>query len=63
MSDFRYPTPTESPLIDIEQYIPLLLAAVDQELDRPDVWPDGEAEIARGFIEDLKSWIMGLTNS
>lgn len=55
--DFRYDVPTASPLVDIAQYIPLLLAAVEAALDRPDVWPEGQEDIAMGYMEDLKVWI------
>lgn len=57
MSDFRYPTPTDSPDNDISQYIPLLLTAIDEALDRPDVWPDADVDLCLGYMEDLKAWI------
>lgn len=58
---FRYPTPTASPLQDWRQYIPLLLAAVDESLDRVDVWEESDADSALGYIEDLKVWLTELT--
>lgn len=57
-NDFRYPVPTASPWDDIEQYVPLLLTAVEAELDRRDVWPEGYEDEAIGYIEDLKAWLM-----
>lgn len=50
-----YPLPTESPYTDIAQYVPLLLAAVEAELDRSDAWDDFAT--ANGYVEDLKAWI------
>ena len=62
MTDFRYPTPTASPFTDIAPYIPLLLAAVEAELDTPAAWSEDDAAVALGYIEDLKIWITELTN-
>lgn len=56
----RYPVPTASPFDDIEQYVGLLLAAVDSELDRSDVWPDADAQTALGYVQDLKAWLVDL---
>lgn len=50
-----YPLPTESPYVDIAQYVPLLLAAVEAELDRKDAWDD--FSVANGYVESLKAWI------
>lgn len=55
--DYVYPLPTASPFEDIQQYIPLLLAAVDAELDRDEVWADSDVDQARGFVEDLRAWL------
>jgi hypothetical protein len=55
---FTYPVPTASPFEDIEQYVPLLLSAVEAELERRDVWPDDQVEEALGYMEDLKAWLM-----
>lgn len=63
MSEFRYPVPTASPYDDWQQWIPLLLSAVEAELDRPDVWPDDQADDALGLVEDLKAWLMELPGS
>lgn len=63
MSDFRYPLPTASPFDDIEQYIPLLLTAVEAELNTSSVWPDGESETGEGYAEDLIAWIMEIKNN
>lgn len=38
-------------------YLPLILSAIDAELARPDVWPEGSAATAMGYIEDLKSYL------
>lgn len=57
---YHYPTPTASPFDDIEQYIGLLLGAVDDSLDRPDVWDASESSIAMGYMEDLKAFIQEL---
>lgn len=57
---FRYPLPTASPLTDWRQYIPLLLAAVDESLDRESVWEEEDALTALGYIEDLKVWLTEL---
>jgi hypothetical protein len=57
MPDY-YPTPTASPFDDIEQYIGLLLGAIDAELDREDAWATGEAAAAQGYMEDLKAYLM-----
>lgn len=53
----RYPLPSISPLVDIDQWRDLLLAAVDEALDRRDVWDDADADAALGFVEDLKLFI------
>jgi len=58
---FRYPLPTASPLTDWRQYIPFLLAAVDESLDRESVWEEEDAFTALGYIEDLKVWLTELT--
>lgn len=55
-----YPTPTASPFVDIGQYVGLLLAAIDEALDRADVWDEGDAATAQGYMEDLKAWIAEL---
>lgn len=56
--DFVYPLPSASPLLDIRQWIPYLLAAVDAELDRPEVWDEQVWSLAQGFIEDLRAWLL-----
>lgn len=58
MSDFTYPLPTKSPDEGIEEYIPLLLSAVDAELGRREAWEDDDADAALGYMEDLKQWLM-----
>lgn len=58
MPPWKYPTPTASPFEDAQQYIALLLGAIDLELDRADAWEDAEANTALGYIEDLKQYIM-----
>lgn len=58
MSDYRYPTPTQPPDQDISQYVPLLLAAIDEALDRPDVWPEPDVDLCLGYMEDLKAWLI-----
>lgn len=63
MTQFRYPTPTASPFVDIEQYIPLLLTAVGAELDNVSVWPEGEELTGQGYAEDLQAWIAELRNN
>jgi hypothetical protein len=60
MSGFAYPTPTDTPQNDIAQYVALLLAAIDESLDRPDVWPEGDEDTAQGYMEDLKYYVMEL---
>lgn len=62
-NDFRYPTPTASVYDDPLQYIPLLLTAVDAALDRRDVWLDEDADLAVGYMEDLKAWLMDFPTS
>lgn len=57
-----YPVPTASPLDDIKQWVGLLLAAIDESLDRSDVWPEGEETTALGYVQDLKLWVSLLTN-
>jgi hypothetical protein len=57
MPDF-YPTPTASPYDDIEQYIGLLLGAIDAELDQDSAWAAEDTEIGRGYAEDLKAYLM-----
>ena len=39
------------------QYVPLLLSAIDAELERRDVWPEGQEDEAIGLMEDLKAYI------
>lgn len=51
---FKYPLPTASPYVDLLQYIPLVLSAIEVELDRRDVWFTGDEDTALGYIEDLK---------
>jgi hypothetical protein len=54
---YRYPVPTESPFSDFCQYIPLLISAVQEELDRDSVWNDSEAAQARNYIQDLYAYL------
>jgi microcystin-dependent protein len=60
--DYRYDPPTDSPFNDIEQYVPILLAAVEDWLDLPSVWPDESVTDALGYMGDLKAWIQELSN-
>lgn len=53
-----YPLPTASAFVDIAQYVPILLAAIDAELDRSDVWNESEVDIALGYVQDLKAWLV-----
>lgn len=52
-----YPVPSVSPLDSIVAWRDLLLAAIDEALDRADVWPEDELETALGYVEDLKLWV------
>lgn len=60
MTGGTYPTPTDTAYNDIEQYIPLLLGAISEELDRDEVWEQGEEANARSYIDDLITWISRL---
>lgn len=62
-ADYRYPVPTESIFDDVDQYVPILLAAIDDYMDYPNVWPEGEEEAALGYMEDVKAWIQELSNT
>lgn len=53
-----YPLPSASAFVDIAQYVPLLLAAIDAELDRTDVWNESEVDTALGYVQDLKAWLV-----
>lgn len=55
--DYVYPLPEASPFEDILAYVPLLLAAVDHELDRVEVWSDDDLDTALGYVQDLKAWL------
>lgn len=56
---YLYSVPSASPDDDIVIYAPLLIAAIEAELDRADVWDEttGDIEDALGYMEDLKYWI------
>lgn len=60
---FYFPTPTASPFDDIEQYKELLLAAIEAYLDVDAIWEPGEEVTARDYMEELKEYVIGLTNS
>jgi|SRR3990172_6068094 len=60
MTHYNYPAPTESPFFDFCQYIPLLISAVQEELDRDEVWQDSEVVQARGFMQELYRYLMQL---
>lgn len=55
-----YTVPASSPFTDIQQYAPLVVAAIEAELDRPDVWDETSGDVfdATGWMEDLKLWVM-----
>lgn len=53
-----YELPAVSPFADIGEYVGLLLAAVDAELDRWDVWDESEVDTALGYVQDLKAWLV-----
>lgn len=55
--DYVYPLPEQGPLANISEWIPLLLAAVDAELDRDGVWNDDDLDTALGYVQDLKAWL------
>jgi microcystin-dependent protein len=48
------PVPTESPYDDPDQYLPLILSAIEGFLLAKDVWSPETYEDARGYIEQLK---------
>jgi len=52
-----YPLPTAGPFEDIVEWIPYLISAVDEALDRSDVWEEADYETAMGYVEDLKAWL------
>lgn len=62
MTPHPYPVPTASIFVDMAQYIPLLLAAVDVALDNEYVWDEADADTALGYIGDLKLWLSLLEN-
>lgn len=58
MTHYNYPLPTASPYDDFLQYIPLLISAVQVELDRPEVWDDVDAAAAMAYMEELIAFLM-----
>lgn len=55
-----YEKPTARAKDDFNQYISLLLGAIDAELMRPDVWEDADREDALLYIDDLKTYLIEL---
>lgn len=58
--EYRYPVPTASAYDDPASYVPLLLTAVESALERRDVWPEDQEDVALGYVEELKAWLMDL---
>jgi len=55
-----YPKPTARAIDDFEQYLPLLLGAIDAELMRSVAWTDEDRQDALLYMDDLKSYLMTL---
>jgi len=60
MTHYNYPTPTASPYTDFKQYIPLLISAVQADLDRADVWDSGSVVVALGYVQELLAFLCEL---
>jgi len=52
------PVPSALPDDDISQYVPLLLSAVEEFLQLPDVWAEGDYDDGFQYMEALKQWIV-----
>lgn len=52
------PVPTASPYDDPEQYLPLILSAIEGFLLMPDVWTPATYTDARGYMEQLKHYVV-----
>lgn len=52
------PVPTSLPETDINQYIPLLLSAVEGFLQLPDVWAEADYAVGFQYMEALKAWLV-----
>lgn len=55
-----YPAPTARAWDNFSQYVPLLLGAIDAELNRPDVWESADRADALYYIDDLKCFLLEL---
>jgi len=54
----NYPVPTASPFADFKQYIPLILAAINYELDTPYAWSATDRETALDYVQELIRWFV-----
>lgn len=54
------PLPTEAPEDDPDQYVPLLLSAIEGFLLAQDVWEPSDYPLARQYMNDLMSYIVDL---
>lgn len=55
------PTPTAAPADNPGQWLPFILAAIDEALDRDDVWDDPDT--ARTYLDDLRDLMIQLMGS
>jgi microcystin-dependent protein len=59
--DYRIEVPTASVFQDVDQYIPLMLSALDGWLDFPSRWIDSDPDgLAHLYMEDLRLWLQEL---
>jgi len=54
----NYPLPTASPFVDFKQYIPLILAAINYELDTPYAWLESDRAAALDYVQELIRWFI-----
>lgn len=60
MPEYPIPLPTASPFEDWQQYIPLLITAVDEFLLSPSLWAEADYPSAYGYMNDLMAWLQEL---
>lgn len=60
MPEYPIPLPTASPFEDWQQYIPLLITAVDEFLISPSLWAEADYPSAYGYMNDLMAWLQEL---
>lgn len=56
------PLPTTDPETDICEYIGLLISAIEEFLEKRDIWLPEDYETAYDYMQNLKTWLIDHTD-